>query len=103
MRFLHVYKVKHLQNLADLPAKLGHSGETIQLSPVREAIEHKMKSNVLLVFAVLLLAVSFVPESEAFTAGGGGNIPRGAKREFQVSLQISCVSLILSSRELLVA
>ena len=51
-----------------------------------------MKSKVLLVFAVFLLAVSFVPESEAFTAGGGGNIPRGAKREFQVSLQNSYVS-----------
>lgn len=42
-----------------------------------------MNSKVILVFALLILAVSFVPESEAFTAGGGGNIPR--KREYEVS------------------
>jgi len=44
-----------------------------------------MNSKVVLVIAVLVLAVSFVPESEAFTAGGGGNIPRAAKREYEVS------------------
>jgi len=45
-----------------------------------------MNSKVFLIFVVLVLAVSFVPDGEAFTAGGGGNIPRGAKREYAVSL-----------------
>jgi len=45
----------------------------------------RMNSKVVLVIAVLVLAVSFVPESEAFTAGGGGNIPRAAKREYEAS------------------
>jgi len=45
-----------------------------------------MNSKVVLVIAVLVLAVSFVPESEAFTAGGGGNIPRAAKREYEHQL-----------------
>ena len=42
-----------------------------------------MNAKVLLAFALVLIAVSFAPESEAFTAGGGGNIPR--KREYEVS------------------
>lgn len=45
-----------------------------------------MNSKGFLIFVVLVLAVSFVPDSGAFTAGGGGNIPRGAKREYAVSL-----------------
>ena len=48
-----------------------------------------MNSKVLLVLAILVLAVSFVPESEAFTAGGGGNIPRGAKREYEVRFSVN--------------
>lgn len=51
-----------------------------------------MHSKVLLVFAILVLAVSFAPESEAFTAGGGGNIPRGAKREYEVRFRIFFMS-----------
>ncbi|CAH3112360.1 unnamed protein product [Pocillopora meandrina] len=34
-----------------------------------------MNSKVILVFALFVLAASFLPESEGFTAGGGGNIP----------------------------
>ena len=46
-----------------------------------------MKTKVILVFALLLLVgSSFVTESDAFTAGGGGNLPRGfGKREKEVS------------------
>ena len=53
-----------------------------------------------LVFVVLLLAISFAPESEAFTAGGGGNIPRGAKREYEVSSNrnISILQCLFYSR-----
>ena len=46
----------------------------------------KMKTKVMLVCAILLLVGSFVTESNAFTAGGGGNLPRGfGKREKEVS------------------
>lgn len=45
-----------------------------------------MKTKVMLLFALLLLASSFVTESDAFTAGGGGNLPGGfRKREKEVS------------------
>lgn len=40
----------------------------------------------MLVFVLLLLVGFFVTESDAFTAGGGGNLPRGfGKREKEVS------------------
>ena len=44
--------------------------------------DNKMNSKVVLVL-VVFLAVSLVPESQAFTAGGSGNIPSGSwgKRE----------------------
>lgn len=42
-----------------------------------------MKIKVLLVSALLLLAGCFVIESDAFTAGGGANLP--GKREKEVS------------------
>ena len=45
-----------------------------------------MKTKVTLVFALLLLVGTLVTESDAFTAGGGGNLPRGfGKREKEVS------------------
>ena len=47
-----------------------------------------MNSKLCVLLALLLLAVAVIPESEAFTAGGGGNIPgaAGKKRELLVGL-----------------
>ncbi|CAH3031984.1 unnamed protein product [Porites evermanni] len=56
-----------------------------------------MNSKVFLILVVLVLAVSFVPDSDAFTAGGGGNIPRGAKREY--AHQIAGRALCRAARE----
>ena len=51
-----------------------------------------MNTKVFVLFAVLLLAVAVIPESEAFTAGGGGNIPGGGKkRELMVRLPEMCL------------
>ena len=44
-----------------------------------------MNSKVVLVL-VVVLAVSLVPESQAFTAGGGGNIPHGKREMLSVSI-----------------
>lgn len=46
-----------------------------------------MNSKVILVFALFVLAASFLPESEGFTAGGGGNIPHTqGRRALEVGL-----------------
>lgn len=53
-----------------------------------------MKTKVLLVSALLLLAGCFVIESDAFTAGGGANLP--GKREREVSRPLK-IPLLLKS------
>lgn len=40
-----------------------------------------MNSKALIILVVVLMAVAMVPETNAFTAGGGGNVPSG-KREY---------------------
>ena len=47
-----------------------------------------MNAKALLVFILVLIVVSFATESEAFTAGGGGNIGKiQRKREYKVSFK----------------
>ncbi|KAK2565991.1 hypothetical protein P5673_010310 [Acropora cervicornis] len=61
-----------------------------------------MNSKIFVVFTLLVLCVSFIPDSEAFTAGGGGNIPRGARREvehIQVARELCRVARTHCKRE----
>ena len=51
---------------------------------------NKMNVKVLLIFAFVLIVVSFVTESEAFTPGGGGRITKiQRKRQYEVSFKKS--------------
>ena len=64
-------------------------------APVRKKgtlTSSRMNSKVLIVIAVLVLAVSFVPKSGAFTGGGGGNIPQAAKCAYEVSYKSEIAS-----------
>ena len=56
-----------------------------------------MKVKVLLVFVLVLLAGSFVTESDAFTAGGGGNLPGFGKREKEVSFVLGYFQTVLET------
>lgn len=58
-----------------------------------------MKSKVFVFLAVFLIAFVALPESQAFTAGGGGNIPGGVgkKRELMVSRLVFLLKEVLSS------
>ncbi|KAL9988632.1 hypothetical protein ACROYT_G003098 [Oculina patagonica] len=49
-----------------------------------------MNAKVLLVFALILLVGSFVTKSDAFTAGGGGNLPGKREMEHQVAGRELC-------------
>ena len=63
------------------------SGPISSLPTKRSAAETKMNVKALLVFVLVLIVVSFTLLSEAFTAGGGGDIPGKIRRkgEYEVS------------------
>lgn len=57
--------------------------------------QSNMNVKILLVFTLFLLVASFVAESDAFTAGGGGNLP--GKREMAVSFLNLSFRLVMLS------
>lgn len=57
-----------------------------------------MNAKFLLAFTLVLLA-TFVAENEAFTAGGGGNLPYSGKRDLAKSHQLAGRALCKAARE----